>query len=104
MWFESKATRRQKVTPFIIAYLKITDDHNMLCVHIKNIGEGCAKDVEAKLIKDFNQFGEKNILYRIVRYSRMELIFFRRSMNLNIILIRQKILIFLQKIVLLNWK
>lgn len=60
MWLESKATRRQKVTPFVIAYLQITDDHNMLCVHIKNIGEGCAKDVKAKIIKDYNQFGKDN--------------------------------------------
>ncbi len=59
MWFESKATRRQKITPFIIAYLKISEDHNMLCLHIKNIGEGCAKDVEANLIKDYNQFGKE---------------------------------------------
>lgn len=59
MWFESKATRRQKVTPFVIAYLQITDDHNMLCVHIKNIGEGCAKDVKAKLLKGYNQFGKE---------------------------------------------
>lgn len=60
MWFESRATRRQKITPYVIAYLKITDDHKILCVHIKNIGEGCAKDVKAKITKDYNQFGKNN--------------------------------------------
>lgn len=43
MWFESRATRKQKITPSIIAYLKTQDDHNVICLYIKNIGEGCAK-------------------------------------------------------------
>ncbi len=58
MFFESRATRQQKVSPFVIAYLKTTENHNMLCVHIKNIGEGCAKNLKAKLLKDCNQFGD----------------------------------------------
>lgn len=59
MWFKSKATSKQKLTPFVIAYLQITNDHNMLCVHIKNIREGCTKDVKAKLLKGYNQFGKE---------------------------------------------
>lgn len=60
MWFESKATRRQKITPCVIAYLQITDNHSMLCVHIKNIGEGCAENLTAKVVKDYNQFDKNN--------------------------------------------
>lgn len=53
---ESKATRMQKTTPFIIAYLKMTEDDKVLCVYIKNVGEGCAKNVKIKILKDYNQF------------------------------------------------
>ncbi|MDD4761057.1 MAG: hypothetical protein PHU66_09650 [Bacteroidaceae bacterium] len=61
MWFESRATRRQKTTPFVIAFLKTTDDHNMLCVHIKNVGEGCAKEVSIKVLKDYKQFKKDHL-------------------------------------------
>lgn len=58
MWFESRATRRQKIAPLVIAYLKSTEINTNLCVCIKNIGEGCAKDVKIKVIKDYNQFNQ----------------------------------------------
>jgi hypothetical protein len=60
-WYESKATRRQKVTPMLIAYLKTTENHMNLALHIKNIGEGYAKDVVVKIIKDYNQFDKANL-------------------------------------------
>lgn len=60
MWFESRATRRQKITPLIIAYLKSSEDHNTLCLFFKNIGEGCAYDIRVTVLKDYNQFHEKN--------------------------------------------
>lgn len=62
MWFESRATRRQKVAPLIIPYLKSTDTHKMLCLHIKNMGEGCAKDVRVKVIKDYQVLGRDDLL------------------------------------------
>jgi hypothetical protein len=61
MWFESRATRRQKNTPMIIAFLKVTEDHNTLSVHLKNVGEGYAKDVTIKVLKDYNQFKKDNL-------------------------------------------
>lgn len=60
MWFESRATRKQKITPSIIAYLKTQDDHNVICLYIKNIGEGCAKDVKIEMLKDYYQLGKEN--------------------------------------------
>lgn len=61
MWFESRATRKQKTAPCVIAYLKFTDNHNTLCVHFKNIGEGCATCVRARMIKDYNQFNKADL-------------------------------------------
>jgi hypothetical protein len=61
MWFESRATRRQKITPMIIAFLKVTEDHKTLAVHLKNVGEGFAKDVTIKALKDYNQFKKDNL-------------------------------------------
>lgn len=40
MWLESRATRKQKITPQVIVYLKTTEDHLMLCVHIKTLEKG----------------------------------------------------------------
>lgn len=62
MWFESRANRRQKVAPLIIPYLKSTDTHEMLCLYIKNMGEGCAKDVRVKVIKDYHVLGRDDLL------------------------------------------
>lgn len=59
MWLESRATRKQKITPQVIVYLKTTEDHLTLCVHIKNIGEGCARNVQVRVLKDYNQFGKE---------------------------------------------
>lgn len=60
MWFESRATRKQRITPSIIAYLKTQDDHKVIGLYIKNIGEGCAKDVKIEMLKDYYQFGKEN--------------------------------------------
>lgn len=60
MWVESRATRKQKTTPHIIAYLKGSEDHKTLCLFFKNIGEGCAYDIRVNVLKDYNQFQNKN--------------------------------------------
>ena len=39
MWLESRKTRLQKVAPEIIAYLKTSEDHNVVMLVIENIGE-----------------------------------------------------------------
>ena len=62
MWFESRATRRQKISPFIVAYLQSTDSHMVEVLHIKNIGEGYAKNVRFKVIKDYKRLGKDNLL------------------------------------------
>lgn len=75
MWLESRATRKQKMTPQLIAFLKPAENHQVLCVYIKNIGEGCAKDVRIKVLKDYNQFGKE-------KYSLFNITFFRNGANI----------------------
>jgi len=58
---ESRKTRKQKITPCIIAYLKSTEDHKSLALHIKNIGEGLAQNVKIKTIKDYNCFDDESL-------------------------------------------
>jgi hypothetical protein len=61
LWLESKATRKQKITPNIIAFLKSTENHQVLVLHIKNIGEGLAKNVKINVLKDFNRLGVSDL-------------------------------------------
>lgn len=61
IWFESRKSRKQKITPHIIAFLKSTEDHTTLELHFKNIGEGVAKNVKIKTLKDYNQFGKSGL-------------------------------------------
>ena len=56
---ENKRTREQKITPHIIAMLRTTEDHQTLALFIKNIGEGVAQNVRAKILKDYNQYGKE---------------------------------------------
>ncbi len=58
MYRESKATRNQKLKPEIVPYLKSTATHDVLCLYIKNVGEGCAKNVHLTLLNDYNCFGK----------------------------------------------
>lgn len=62
MWFESRSTRKQKITPNIVAYLISTDSHMVEVLHIKNIGEGYAKDVRFKVLKDYKRLGKDSLL------------------------------------------
>ena len=61
LWFESRATRKQKTTPLIIAFLKSTENHQVLALHIKNIGEGLAKNVKIIVLKDYNRLGKNDL-------------------------------------------
>jgi len=61
MWMENRASRHLKSTPTIIAFLRTTENHTTLVLYIKNIGEGFAKDVRLKFLKDYNQFGKENL-------------------------------------------
>ncbi|KAA6323339.1 hypothetical protein EZS27_027209 [termite gut metagenome] len=61
LWIESKATRKQKTTPLIIAFLQSAEDHVMLELHIKNIGEGVARNVKINVLKDFNRLEKEDL-------------------------------------------
>lgn len=62
LWVESRASRKQKTTPLMIAYLKATENHQVLTLHIKNIGEGLAKNVKINVLKDYERFDKKDLL------------------------------------------
>lgn len=62
MLLESKATRRQKQTPILIAYIDWAESGHTHSICVKNIGEGCAIDVQFDVIKDYNQFGKQGLL------------------------------------------
>lgn len=59
---ENKATRLQKTSPLIVPYLKSTASHEMVCLYIKNMGEGCAKDVSIRPITDYHIFYKDDYL------------------------------------------
>lgn len=59
MFWENRLTRLQKNKPFIIGYLKSSENHNTLNLYIENIGEGYARDVKFHFKKDHKQFGLK---------------------------------------------
>ena len=60
MWRESRKTRLQKVTPEIIAYLKTSEDHNVVMLVIENIGEGCAYHLKVDLDEEYYTFGKED--------------------------------------------
>jgi hypothetical protein len=62
MLLESRATRKQKITPLIVPFLKSAENHIAMELHIKNIGEGIAKNVRINVIKDYKRFGKENLL------------------------------------------
>lgn len=59
---ESQLTRKQKITPHIIAYVSTTEDHSVLSLKFKNIGEGLAKNIKVKVNNDYRQFGQEGLL------------------------------------------
>lgn len=59
---ESQATRQQKLSPLIVPYLKSTATNEMVCLYIKNMGEGCARDVRVQIIKDYHVFYKDDYL------------------------------------------
>lgn len=63
-WMESRAVRKQKTGPLVIAFLKSNVSHDTLYLHIKNIGEGCARNVRAIPTQDYKIFGkDKQLSY-----------------------------------------
>mgnify|MGYP000925805902 CR=1 FL=1 len=59
---ESKLIRKQKTKPDVIAYLQDTSDHQVSCLHIKNVGEGYARNVKINVIQDHHLFGKNKFL------------------------------------------
>lgn len=63
MLVESRRTRKQKITPLIVAYLKTWENHEGVSLFLENIGEGLALDVEIIVKKDYLKFEkEENAL------------------------------------------
>ncbi|GET24278.1 hypothetical protein [Prolixibacter sp. NT017] len=62
LWIESRASRKQKLTPMMVAYLKTTENHSILKLCIKNIGEGVAKDLSIKALQDYERLGKSHLL------------------------------------------
>lgn len=62
LWLESRATRKQKLTPQIIAFLKSAENHIMLELHIKNIGEGVANNLRINVLQDYERMGKPELL------------------------------------------
>lgn len=60
MWWESRKTRLQRITPEIIAYLRTSEDHNVVMLIIENIGEGCAYDLKVDLDEEYHTFAKEN--------------------------------------------
>ncbi len=58
MLYESRQTRKQKITPLLIAFLKSGENHQTFSLWIKNVGEGYAKDVTFHMHKDYKVFGK----------------------------------------------
>ncbi len=58
MFKESKISRQQKMKPEIVPYLQSTASKKVLCLYIKNVGEGCAKNVQVSLLNDYNCLGQ----------------------------------------------
>lgn len=54
---ESKKVRLQKETPLIIPYLQSSENHQFMSLCIKNFGDGVAKDIKIKILKDYDFFG-----------------------------------------------
>lgn len=62
LWIESRTTRKQKLTPMMLAYLKTSEDHIVLELRIKNIGEGVAKNLTVNTLQDYERLGKSHLL------------------------------------------
>jgi hypothetical protein len=56
---ESRIQRKLKARPYVIAYLKSTEDYNGLRLYIKNVGEGVARNIKGRTLQDYNRFGNE---------------------------------------------
>lgn len=61
MLIESVKTRKQKTSPCIVPYLKMSDDCQLILLYVKNVGEGIAKNVQIKLCNNYFCFDNQNI-------------------------------------------
>lgn len=61
MFVESVKSRKLKTKPDVIPYLQTSDNHKALMLCVKNIGEGCARNVQIKVLKDYYCFGKENL-------------------------------------------
>ena len=62
MLHESRLIRKQKTAPNVIGYLQTMSNRDILCLYIKNVGEGYARNVKVQLIRDYFIFNNKESL------------------------------------------
>ncbi len=80
---ESRKVRFQKETPNIVAYLQSTEDHETLALHIKNFGEGVAKNVKVTFLKDFNRFDKEDFPLSDIGIAKKGLNYFPPDYDLS---------------------
>src|SRR5690625_3347490 len=75
MLVESQESRLLKITPVIIPFFNTSENNSILVLHIKNIGEGLAKNVKATIAEDYEMFG-------IEKYKLSEVGIFERGFEI----------------------
>ncbi len=61
MLIESVKVRKLKISPFVVPYLKISDDKQLVLLYVKNVGVGIARNVHIELCNDYLCFDNQNI-------------------------------------------
>ena len=61
MLIESVKVRKIKISPYVVPYLKISDDQQLILLYVKNVGEGIARNVHIELCNDYFCFDNQNI-------------------------------------------
>jgi hypothetical protein len=72
---ESVKTRKQKVSPYMISFLRSTEDHRMLALVVKNIGEGAAKKLKINVLNDY-------AILKKMKYQLSNIGIFKKGFNL----------------------
>lgn len=83
MLIESNKTRKQKISPHIIAYIASTEDHQVYVLKFKNIGEGLAKNVKIEMLRDYKSFNVDGALISNIGIVKNGLNYFPPSHELQ---------------------
>lgn len=83
---DSRKTRLAKQTPFLLPYLKFTEDYEMLLFCIKNYGEGVAMNVKVKIIGEIPEYLNQKIKFENLGVVRHGLAYFPSQYGLEYII------------------